>query len=271
MVGVRLVFLTFVLLVGSQSATAETRNIALFPSNAEISRQLQAYHLDPDADKALRLLETLDVEKLIAGERATKRRHARAVLVAYYAHVFGEASAGSLAISGSGIATLGSLERFDIFITALGLSGHPETEFILSQLNLPDSVIQKVLPKSADPYGDMTISSGPAMDIIWGAFFGSGNQKYLEKIVRKLEGWKPPQEIGPELRALKQAVDRGEPGSKEAVMAIVLPQAAFGTLLLAAPHYPAVRETLVRLHEQEPGLRRAILTLVGSAKPIERK
>lgn len=141
--------------------------------------------------------------------------------------------------------------KVEVVAQALNYSHHPQRR------RLMESLVGEAAAGSMDPSGadfkDFTPTHPVHVDMLWAAFFATGDADYVGGVARLLDGWMPEAQLQP----LLAVAARDEEAAKRA-MAGVLADSAQWSLAANARDFAEVRTALAAAAARRDGLGAAL-------------
>ncbi len=173
--------------------------IGLFPSHPELSRFFLEYKRAPDPRAAFDRLFALD---LFAWQQAGKQRgdpHYLPMLLAFYVHVARSQPELLKAATARAIAEKdrrGGLPRIEVLHSVVYFSGVGGSGPLLERLRAADAeegrrMAADVAGRPVFPYLQLKPEHPQTLDVLWAAYFGSGDPRYVDLISEALVNWRP--------------------------------------------------------------------------------
>ena len=176
--------------------TALAVQFQLFPFDPELSHFVQSYHHRPDPSSALDRLVDLDIDEFEGKAAQSNQPHARAVLMAFFAHVVRAAPAEVEPLAKRVVAEqTGASAAFTTEAIARGASANRREaiELISEGFSLPAENFETLMQLDF-PYPEMRAADWHKMDVLWASFFATGESAYIEAIAEPLNLYAKPED-----------------------------------------------------------------------------
>lgn len=150
--------------------------------------------------------------------------------------------------------------KVEVVAQALNYSHHPERRRLMEAL-VGEAAAGSMDAAGAD-FSEFALTHPVHVDMLWAAFFATGDGVYVRRIAQLLDGWMPEGQMQP----LLAVAARDEDAARRA-MAAVLAAAAQGSLAAAAREFVEVRSALAAAASRRDGLGSALAAkiLAGAA------
>lgn len=196
------------LLIAVCALGARGEGFTLFPYEPAFSDALTRYHRKPNPEQVLDQLLALDLDKLQHKAHATRDTHWRAVLMAFFVNVLHANDDQVMPFARRVVATTESGNKAEFAMEVIARSARQNRTAALGLLATRYAVSQEHLrvyeAMPVGPYPAIAADYWQAVDILWSAYFASGNPLYIEKIFGALAYYEP---MGPDqVRRMRAAV-----------------------------------------------------------------
>lgn len=222
--------------------------IGLFPSDPDLSRFVLAFPRQPNGQAAFDRLFALDLAAFQQAGRQRGDTHYVPMLYAFLVHVARRQPALLDAAVARAIAekdSAGGAARMLVVHDIVYFSGIAGKQPLLLRIRGVDPALGQRMAAGIKgspvfPYPAMTPTHPQHLDILWAAFFGSSDPRYLDRISLCLAHWKPWPEIQARLGEIKAAFNAGDPPARAEFFRFVCAISAYRFLRNNAAAHPDI-------------------------------